>query len=254
VEERLQKIMARSNLGSRRASEAIIEAGRVTVNGRVAKLGDKADPAIDTILVDGRPLSESGAPSAPDGLIYIALNKPRGVISSLEDEMEIGRTTVRDLIPIDNSKHIYPVGRLDKPSEGLVLMTNDGELAHRLTHPRYGHEKVYEVELEGWVGDRALDQWRRGVMLDGRITAPAPIEIIRRDQDSTLLRIVLREGRKRQIRRIAAALGHPVLRLLRERIGPLGLGDLEPGQWRYLTAEEIHSLRNIASDRRPSAR
>jgi pseudouridine synthase len=254
VEERLQKIMARSNLGSRRACEAIIEAGRVTVNGWVAKLGDKADPAVDAILVDGRPLPDLDEPAAPDGLIYIALNKPRGVISSLEDEMEAGRTTVRDLIPIDTSRHIYPVGRLDKPSEGLVLMTNDGDLAHRLTHPRYGHEKVYQVELEGWVGDRALDQWRRGVMLDGRITAPAPIEIIHRDRDSTLLRIVLREGRKRQIRRIAAALGHPVRRLLRERIGPLSIGDLEPGQWRFLSEEEISLLRRSVELRQPVAR
>jgi pseudouridine synthase len=168
--------------------------------------------------------------------------------------MEAGRTTVRDLIPIDNSKHIYPVGRLDKPSEGLVLMTNDGELAHRLTHPRYGHEKVYQVELEGWIGDRALDQWRRGVMLDGRITAPAPIEIIHRDRDGTLLRIVLREGRKRQIRRIAATLGHPVRRLLRERIGPLSIGDLEPGQWRFLSEEEVALLRRSVESRQPVAR
>jgi pseudouridine synthase len=254
VEERLQKIMARSNLGSRRACEAIIEAGRVTVNGKVAKLGDKAEPAVDTILVDGRPLPSLDEPTVPDGLIYIALNKPRGVISSLEDEMEAGRTTVRDLIPIDASRHIYPVGRLDKPSEGLVLMTNDGDLAHRLTHPRYGHEKVYQVELEGWVGDRELDQWRRGVMLDGRITAPAPIEIIHRDRNSTSLRIVLREGRKRQIRRIAAALGHPVRRLLRERIGPLSIGDLEPGQWRFLSVEEVALLRRSVELRQPVTR
>ncbi len=235
--------MARADLGSRRACEVIIEAGRVTVNGRVAQLGDKADPAVDVILVDGRPLPAPREPTTPDGLIYIALNKPRGVISSLEDEMEAGRTTVRDLIPIDASRHIYPVGRLDKPSEGLVLMTNDGALAHRLTHPRYGHEKVYQVELEGWVGDKALDQWRRGVMLDDRITAPAPIEILHRDREGTLLRIVLREGRKRQIRRIAAALGHPVRRLLRERIGPIPLGDLEPEQWRFLSNEEVTLLR-----------
>jgi pseudouridine synthase len=246
VEERLQKIMARANLGSRRASEAIIEAGRVVVNGRIAKLGDKADPAVDRIEVDGRPLALSAGPASGDKLIYIALNKPRGVISSLEDEMEEGRTTVRDLIQIDAAQHIYPVGRLDKPSEGLVLMTNDGALAHRLTHPRYGHEKVYDVVVEGWMADRQLDQWRRGVMLDGRITAPAPIEVIQRDQESTHLRIVLREGRKRQIRRVAAALGHPVRRLIRERIGPLSLGDLAPGQWRYLTGEEIHQLKSNA--------
>ncbi len=127
------------------------------------------------------------------------------------------------------------MGRLDKPSEGLVLMTNDGDLAHRLTHPRYGHEKVYAVTVEGLMSDRALDQWRRGVMLDDRITAPAPIEVIERENNATRLRIVLREGRKRQIRRIAASLGHPEKQLVRERIGPLSLGDLASGQWRYLT-------------------
>lgn len=156
--------------------------------------------------------------------------------------MEEGRTTVRDLIQIDNAIHIYPVGRLDKPSEGLVLMTNDGELAHRLTHPRYGHEKVYIVTVEGSISDKVLEQWRRGVMLDGRITAPAPIEVIVREVGSTKLRIILREGRKRQIRRIAAALGHPVRQLIRERIGPLTLGDLKPGQWRYLSEQEVSQL------------
>jgi pseudouridine synthase len=246
--------MARANIGSRRACEAIIDAGRVTINGRVAKLGNKADPAIDRIEVDGRPLALTAKSAPGDKLIYIALNKPRGVISSLEDEMEEGRMTVRDLVKIDSAQHIYPVGRLDKPSEGLVLMTNDGALAHRLTHPRYGHEKVYDVVVEGWMADRELDQWRRGVMLDGRITAPAPIEVIRRDSESTSLRIVLREGRKRQIRRVAAALGHPVRRLIRERIGPLSLGDLAPGQWRYLTDEEVYLLRRAASEGQSPAR
>ncbi len=242
VEERLQKLLARANLGSRRSCETIIAEGRVTVDGRVAVLGDKADPAINRIAVDGRPLVISRQQGDDEALIYIALNKPRGVISSLEDEMEEGRTTVRDLIQIDNAIHIYPVGRLDKPSEGLVLMTNDGELAHRLTHPRYGHEKVYIVTVEGSISDKVLEQWRRGVMLDGRITAPAPIEVIAREVGSTKLRIILREGRKRQIRRIAAALGHPVRQLIRERIGPLTLGDLKPGQWRYLSEQEVSQL------------
>lgn len=242
VEERLQKILARANLGSRRSCETIIAEGRVTVDGRVAVLGDKADPAINRIAVDGRLLVISRQQGDDEALIYIALNKPRGVISSLEDEMEEGRTTVRDLIQIDNAIHIYPVGRLDKPSEGLVLMTNDGELAHRLTHPRYGHEKVYIVTVEGSIPDKVLDQWCRGVMLDDRITAPAPIEVIERETGSTKLRIILREGRKRQIRRIAAALGHPVRQLIRERIGPLTLGDLKPGQWRYLSEQEVSQL------------
>lgn len=241
MEERLQKLMARAGIGSRRESEAMIAAGRVTVNDLVAKLGDKADPWRDAIALDGQPVR---IPS--DEHIYVALNKPRGAISSLEDELAAGRTTVRDLVPIDPAIHIYPVGRLDRPSEGLILMTNDGELAHRLTHPRFGHEKVYEVTLEGQMPDKLLDQWRRGVILDGRITAPAPIELLERTKEQTRLRIILREGRKRQIRRVAAAMGYPVRRLVRQRIGPIELGELQPGEWRYLTAREVAELRKGA--------
>lgn len=247
MQERLQKLMARANFGSRRSCEEIIAAGRVMVNGRVARLGDKADPAVDRIEVDGQPLLPA-AQTAGGPFVYIALNKPRGVISSLEDELEEGRATVRDLIQIEGVGHIYPVGRLDKPSEGLVLMTNDGALAHRLTHPRYEHEKVYDVTVEGHIADRTLEQWRRGVMLDGRITAPAPIEVIERDRDATRLRIILREGRKRQIRRVAAALGHPVRRLVRLSIGPLELGDLPLGEWRYLTEQEVSRLQRSAAE------
>lgn len=241
MQERLQKLMAWAELGSRRQNEEVIAAGRVTVNGRIATLGDKADPATDRIEVDGVPLRLTA--EVPT---YIALNKPRGVISSLEDELDQGRTTVRDLVPV--AGHIYPVGRLDKQSEGLILMTNDGKLAHRLTHPRYEHEKVYNVIVDGNMLDRALDQWRRGVFLDGRITAPAPIEVIERDKSHTRLRIVLREGRKRQIRRIAAMLGHPVTRLVREKIGPIGLGDLKPGDWRYLSPKEVDRLQKAVYD------
>lgn len=244
MEERLQKVMAQAGLGSRRENEVLISEGRVRVNGAVAKLGDKADPLVDQIEVDGQLLNP------PDErFIYIALNKPRGVLSSLEDEMEEGRQTVRDLIDAHPEAHIYPVGRLDKPSEGLMLMTNDGQLAHRLTHPRYEHVKVYDVTVEGRMPDSALDQWRRGVVLDGRITAPAPIELLSRTDEATRLRVMLREGKKRQIRRIAAALGHPVTRLIRERIGPISLGDLQPGQWRYLTAAEITQLRKDVMDK-----
>ncbi|MFO7662364.1 MAG: pseudouridine synthase [Chloroflexota bacterium] len=246
MEERLQKVLARAGFGSRRACETLIAEGRVTLNDRPAKLGDKADPASDIIRIDGVLLTDT-SPAGIDDHIYIALNKPRGVISSLEDELEEGRTTVRDLIHLENDRHIYPVGRLDKPSEGLVLMTDDGWLAHRLTHPRYGHEKVYHITVEGRISDQALEQWRRGVILDNRITAPAPIELIERNTEFTRFRIVLREGRKRQIRRIAAALGHPVRRLVRERIGPLALGDLQPGHWRYLSEAEIRQLKRSAA-------
>lgn len=243
--ERLQKLMAQAGLGSRRDNEAVIAAGRVYVNGRIAKLGDKADLTHDRIEVDGRPLV---APA--DTRLYIALNKPRGVISSLEDELEEGRTTVRDLINV--SGHIYPVGRLDKPSEGLMIMTNDGQLAHQLTHPRFGHEKEYDVTVEGSLSDAALEHWRRGVMLDGRLTAPATIHLVERRPSHTRFTIVIREGRKRQIRHIAAELGHPVQHLVRERIGPIKLGDLGSGQWRYLTAEEVHTLERVLN--RPELR
>lgn len=242
--ERLQKLMARAGLGSRRANEELIAAGRVRVNGRVAKLGDKADPARDRIEVDGRPLA-----ALAERPIYIALNKPRGVISSLEDELEEGRTTVRDLIDVPG--HIYPVGRLDKPSEGLMLMTSDGQLAHRLTHPRFGHEKEYDVTVEGSISDAALEQWQRGVELDGRQTAPARIRLVERRPDQTRFKIILREGRKRQIRHIAANFGHPVQRLVRERIGPIRLGNLRPGQWRHLTAQEVRALQQIRDHAKP---
>jgi pseudouridine synthase len=234
TEERVQKLMAQAGLGSRRHNEKLIRAGRVRVNGRTASLGDKADPATDRIEVDGRPIK------VPQAHVYIALNKPKGVISSLEDELGQGRTTVRDLVDVPG--HIYPVGRLDKQSEGLMLMTNDGKLAHRLTHPRYRHEKMYHVLVEGTIPAETLDQWQHGVRLDDRMTAPAQITVINRQKKLTELEIVLREGRKRQIRRIAAMFGHPVRRLVRQKIGPLELGDLKPGQWRHLTTEEMKAL------------
>ncbi len=240
--ERLQKLMAQAGLGSRRHNEALIRAGRVRVNGRVAKLGDQADPQRDRVEVDGKPLRF-------DPLVYIMLNKPKGVLSSTEDELEQGRQTVRDLVDVPG--HLYPVGRLDRQSEGLILLTNDGKLAHRLTHPRFGHEKVYNVVVEGHPSAAVLQQWSAGVELDGKPTIPADIQLIERMKDSTRLRIVMREGRKRQIRRVAALLGHPVRHLLRQQIGPLKLGKLRPGQWRKLTPREVQALkRETGRDRR----
>jgi 23S rRNA pseudouridine2605 synthase len=233
--ERLQKLMARAGYGSRRKCEALISAGRVQVNGRVARLGQKADAANDVIEVDGRLISF-------EKIVYIKLNKPVGVISSTEDELNQGRRTVRELVDVPG--HLYPVGRLDRQSDGLILLTNDGRLAHRLTHPRFGHEKVYDVELEGAIDDGALNRWRRGLYLDGRRTAPAKIDVISRKGSQSRLRITLREGRKRQIRRVAALLGHEVTRLTRMNIGPLELGDLAPGEWRYLNAAEVRALRS----------
>ncbi|MBK8901114.1 MAG: rRNA pseudouridine synthase [Anaerolineaceae bacterium] len=236
MEERIQKLMAQAGLGSRRECEKLIEKGRVSVNGRTATLGDKADPATDTIVVNGRPIKPLQTEA-----IYIALHKPKGVISSLDDEMEEGRTTVRDLVPLPG--HLYPVGRLDKQSTGLILMTNDGELAHKLTHPRYGHEKTYKVVVEGRISQEALARWQEGVYLDGRKTIPAKITVVRQDVSFTQLEIVMREGRKRQIRRVANMLGFPVTQLVREKIGPLSLGSLKPGDWRLLTDKEVTALK-----------
>ncbi len=239
MEERLQKIMARAGWGSRRQNEQLIRAGRVRVNGRVARLGEKADPEVDRIEVDGQPLSF-------DPLVYIMLNKPKGVLSSTEDELGQGRSTIRSLVDIPG--HLYPVGRLDKQSEGLILLTNDGQLAHRLTHPRYEHPKVYRVVVAGRPDAQTLRRWAEGVYLEGQRTAPAEIVVKDRQPASTTLQITLREGRKRQIRRVAALLGHPVEMLVREQIGPLKMGDLAPGKWRHLTQTEVVSLKkSVAS-------
>lgn len=238
--ERLQKIMAHAGIASRRECEKMIEAGQVKVNGRTAKLGDKADPAVDQIVVRGTPLK-----GQQQKLVYIALNKPKGVLSSTEDELGVGRKTVRDLIPVPG--RLYPVGRLDKQSEGLILMTNDGDLAHKLTHPRYGHKKTYRVVLDGRLDSESLDKWRKGVYLDGRKTAPAQITIVQQGPNFTQLEIVMREGRKRQIRRIASMLGYPVKQLVREKIGPISLGRLRSGDWRHLTPSEVKILREAVS-------
>ena len=247
MEERIQKLMAQAGLGSRRECEKMIEKGRVSVNGRIASLGDKADPTTDTIVVNGRTIKPLQTES-----LYIALHKPKGVLSSLDDEMEEGRTTVRDLIPLPG--HLYPVGRLDKQSTGLILMTNDGDLAHKLTHPRNSHEKTYKVIVEGRITHEALEKWRSGMYLDGRKTIPAQITVVRQDVSFTHLELVMREGRKRQIRRLANMLGFPVTQLVREKIGPLTLGNLKLGDWRHLTAKEVADLKAIVAaskDKRP---
>lgn len=237
--ERLQKVLAHAGVASRRKSEEIIRQGRVTVNGRViTQLGTKVDPRRDEIRVDGERVQVASS------YVYVLLNKPRGVLSTMEDER--GRTALGDLLTLP--ARLYPVGRLDVTSEGLILLTNDGELANLLTHPRYEHEKEYLVLVNGSPSDKTLQAWQRGVMLDGELTAPARVEVLKRG-DSSLLRVVMREGRKRQIRNVAALLGHPVRELKRVRLGPLQLGALGPGQWRYLTAREIRELESLK--RRP---
>jgi 23S rRNA pseudouridine2605 synthase len=236
MEERLQKILAQAGYGSRRASELIVQAGRVRVNGNVAILGQKADPKKDKILVDGRPIV------AAEQLTYIILNKPRNILSTVEREEGDTRQTVRDLIPSEG--HLYPVGRLDYDSEGLVLMTNDGDLTNRLTHPRYGHEKEYRVLLARRPEQQQLDIWRRGVVLeDGHKTAPAEVRFESTSGKGAWVRVIMGEGRKRQIREIGSLLGLPVVRILRVRIGNLRLGNLKPRQWRHLTVEEVAALK-----------
>ena len=249
--ERLQKVLARAGVASRRAAEELIAAGRVSVNGRtITELGTRVAPGRDVIAVDGERLSV-GPAGYPQGekLVYVMLNKPRGVLSAVEDTR--GRRTVTDLVDLD--ARLFPVGRLDLDSEGLVLLTNDGELANQMTHPRYGHEKEYEILVEGLVSDQTLAKWQRGqVLLDGESTAPCQVEHLRTDRGAyqgrggTWLRVVMHEGRKRQIRRVALALGHPVQQIVRTRIGPLKLGRLKVGAWRHLTQAEVSALRAIS--------
>lgn len=237
MSEKLQKILAHAGYGSRRDCEQLIAAGRVMVNGRVAVIGQRADRVKDDITIDGRDIQLAD-------LIYLKIYKPRGVLSSTTDELNQGRPTVREIVPLTG--HLYPVGRLDKQSEGLILLTNDGGLTHRLTHPRFGHAKEYEVTVEAKISRESLEIWRNGLMLEGKKTAPVELTVLEREADYTKLHIVMREGRKRQIRRIAARLGHPVVKLVRKNIGPIDLGDLKPGEWRHLTKKEISTLRDSA--------
>jgi len=247
MQVRLQKILAAGGIASRRRSEELLSAGRVTVNDRVARLGESADPAVDRIAVDGVPVR-----AEQHG--YWLLHKPRGVLSTRQDPR--GRATVLDLLPPRalEEHRLFPVGRLDLDSEGLLLLTNDGRVAHALLHPSLGTEREYRVEVRGRLGEAAAGELARGLPLEDGMTAPARVAGLRYRvrRDTSELTLTLVEGRKRQIRRALAFLGHPVVRLVRRRMGPLRLGDLPPGEARPLTPRERSLLLAHAESRRPS--
>ena len=232
--ERLQKVLARVGIGSRRVCEDLIAEGRVLVDGEMAVLGRRVDPETALIEVDGAPVGVR-----PD-LVHYVLNKPAGVVTTADDPQ--GRPTVVGLVP--NEPRVFPVGRLDVDTEGLLLLTNDGELAHRLTHPSYGVEKEYVAEVEGLPTRAVLRRLREGVELDDGPTAPARATLI----DPSVVRLTIHEGRNRQVRRMCEAVGHSVVRLVRTRIGPLADRSLAPGAWRELTGDEVRSLQRAVAE------
>ena len=234
--ERLQRLLARAGYGSRRASEQLIVEGRVTVNGTVAILGDRADPEQDDVEVDGLPVN------LDPNVRYYALHKPTGVVTTMRDPQ--GREDVRGYLPPDGPR-VFPVGRLDRDTEGLLLLTNDGELANALTHPRFGVEKEYLAEVDGVPTAKHLGRLRRGVELDDGDARAKSARVAGRAGERGAIRLVMTEGRKREVRRLLAAVGLPVVRLVRVRIGPVRLGDLPPGERRELTHEEIVALRRV---------
>jgi 23S rRNA pseudouridine2605 synthase len=235
--ERLQKVLARAGFGSRRAAEALIADGRVTVDGEVARLGRRVDPAQAHVEVDGVPVR------IRDGVVYYLLNKPRRVVTTARDPE--GRPTAVDLVPPE--PRVFPVGRLDYETEGLLVLTNDGELAQLVTHPRHGIEKAYLAEVPGAPSRAAIRSLREGVVLEDGPTAPARVRVVQQGADTTALEIVVHEGRNRIVRRMCEAVGHPVRRLVRTRIGPIGDRRLAPGAWRPLHPREVRALYTAAT-------
>lgn len=234
-QERVQKLMARAGLGSRRACEAIVRAGRVRIDGEVAVLGDRADPDTQQVLVDDIPLVVRA------DLVYYVLNKPPGVVTTANDPQ--GRRTVVELVPDD--PRVFPVGRLDADTEGLLVLTNDGDLAQLLAHPRHGVDKTYVAEVSGEPTEAAVRRLRTGIDLEDGPTAPAKVRVTARSEGRAAVELTIHEGRKRQVRRMCAAVGLPVRRLVRTKIGPLDVR-LAPGSWRELTPREVRALYEAA--------
>jgi 23S rRNA pseudouridine2605 synthase len=235
--ERVQKALARAGLGSRRACEELVRQGRVRIDGRVAELGDRVDPTRNRVEVDGIPV-----PLDPE-IRYYALNKPRGVVTTARDPQR--RPDIRRFLPV--GERVFPVGRLDRDTEGLLILTNDGELANRLMHPRYGVEKEYLAEVDGAVGDRTLARLVRGIPLEDGPARARSARAVAATGGRTAVRVVMTEGRKREVRRMLAAVGLSVRRLVRVRVGPVRLDRLGPGEVRELRPEEVRALWEAAT-------
>lgn len=241
AQERIQKILAKAGIASRREAESMILEGRVAVNGQVVSmLGVKADPSVDHIRVDGKRLG------GPEPKVVVLLNKPKGYVTTVRDPQ--GRPTVMDLL-----KHVkwrvYPVGRLDYDAEGLVLMTNDGDLAYRLSHPRFSVRRTYLAKVSGSPDMKGLTQLKKGVRLEDGAAKASSVFVLRQKEANSWIRIVVTEGRNHLVKRMFAAIGHPVLKLKRVEFGPFALGDLSVGQFRHLTAEERKDLSQLVAER-----
>lgn len=233
MEQRLQKIIAEMGVASRRKAEELITEGRVTVNGRLATIGMKADPGKDHIKVDGKLLMQ------PEKKVYFIFNKPRGVLTSMSDPA--GRPTVNDFLR-GIKQRVFPVGRLDYDSEGMLLLTNDGEFAHAILHPSKKIPKTYIVKVKGVLEDQDLDKLRNGIRLDRTMTSPARVKRLRKTENNSWIEMTIYEGKKRQIRRMLERVGHPVIRLIRMKINGLEMGELEPGAYRRISSEEMKKI------------
>ncbi len=234
--ERVQKILAKAGIASRREAERIILEGRVTVNGRIIQLGEKADPEKDHIKVDGKRLPR------PEPKITLVLHKPRGYLSTVKDPK--GRPTVMDLLGKIKWR-LYPLGRLDFDAEGLLLLTNDGEIAYRLTHPKFSISRTYWVKIQGVPGEKKLELLKKGIQLEDGLAKAHSVHLLREREKNSWIQITLTEGRTHLVKRLFAAIGHPVLKLKRIEFGPIRLGNLPVGHFRFLTPEEQEQLRRL---------